>query len=50
MIIAAPQTRQILAERLQDDYFKETGGLRPSVLRHVYIKRELWDAFMADRQ
>ena len=50
MIIAAPSTRQALAEGLQGDYFTETGGLRPSVLRHVYIRRDLWDAYMADRQ
>lgn len=50
IIIAAPSTRTVLAERLKDTYFTETGGLRPSVLRHVYIRQDLWDAYMVDRQ
>jgi uncharacterized protein (TIGR03663 family) len=47
MIIADPRARGLLSEAIEGDYAKEMGGLRPSVLRHIYIKRELWDAFMA---
>ena len=50
IIIAAPGLRDELSERLQGEYAKEMQGLRPSVLRHVYIKQSLWDAFMATRQ
>jgi len=46
MIIADPRTREHLAEVIKDDYTKEMGGLRPSVLRHIYIKRDLWDAYL----
>ncbi|HIA48220.1 MAG TPA: TIGR03663 family protein [Candidatus Hydrogenedentes bacterium] len=50
VIIAAPSLRTTLAEKLSDDYQLEIGGLRPSVLRAVYIKRELWDAYMETRK
>ena len=50
IIIAAPVTRSALAEKLTSDYHKEIGGLRPSILRDVYIRRDLWDAYMENRK
>ena len=50
MIIAEPLARALLSESLEGDYAHEMGGLRPSVLRDVYIKRELWDAYMETQE
>jgi len=50
IIIAAPMLREELSQRLKGTYMTEMQGLRPSVLRHVYIRQSLWDAFMKTRQ
>jgi len=46
IIVSAPELRGLLTEKLTGAYFKEMHGLRPNVLRHVYIRQELWDRFM----
>jgi len=50
VIIADPRLGPALDERLAADYMVEMHGLRPSVLRLVFIRRDLWDAFMAPRR
>lgn len=46
IIVSAPELRDLLSEKLTGTYFKEMHGLRPGVLRHVYIRQDLWDRFM----
>jgi len=46
LIIASPDLETELTARLQEDYEREFHGLRPGVLLHVYIRRDLWDAFL----
>jgi uncharacterized protein (TIGR03663 family) len=50
IIVSAPELQALLKEKLKGEYFKEMHGLRPSVLRHVYIRQDLWDRFMEGRQ
>jgi len=47
MVIASATVAEELEKRLRGDYFAETRGLRPRVLLRVYIRRDLWDAFIA---
>ncbi len=47
MVIASAQVADDLEAKLGPDYFPETRGLRPRVLLRIYIRRELWDAFVA---
>ena len=46
MIIASTQVADELGKRFRGQYFTETRGLRPAVLLNVFIRRELWDAFL----
>ncbi len=50
VIIADPSLGPVLQERLAGEYMVEMHGLRPSVLRLLFIRRDLWDAFMAPRR
>ncbi|MCK5862701.1 MAG: TIGR03663 family protein [Candidatus Hydrogenedentes bacterium] len=50
IILAAPELYEILQERLGDEYLVEFHALRPGILLHTYIRRDLWDAFMQTRQ
>lgn len=49
VIIASPKVQPLLDEILRDEYVTELHGLRPSVLRVVYIRKDLWDAFIKTR-
>ena len=49
VIIADPSVRPELFEKLRGDYFIQMRGLRPSVLRFFLVRRDLWDAFVAQR-
>lgn len=49
VIVADPKLGPVLEERLAAEYMVEMHGLRPSVLRLLFIRRDLWDAFMATR-
>jgi len=50
IIITAPVFQETLAERFQDDYELSHFSLRPGVILLMYVEKNLWDAFMADRQ
>lgn len=49
VVIADPRIRAEVEAALPRDYLLETGVLRPSILRAVYIDRQLWNEFMQDR-
>lgn len=49
IIIASPALGSLLEEKLQGEYQTEMHGLRPSVLRAVYIRKDLWEAFIKTR-
>ena len=50
LIIADPQLQGHLKAQLKDQYFMEFHALRPGILLHLYIRQDLWDAFIASRQ
>lgn len=50
MIIAEPVLAPELREILGDRYISETRGLRPDVHLQVYIRKDLWDRFLATRK
>lgn len=50
VIVAAPRVAQELAGRLRGEYHSETHALRPRVLLTVFIRKDLWDAYMSTRQ
>lgn len=47
IIIVADSMEERLKARLKGDYFVEYRGLRPTVHMAVYIRRDLWNTFMA---
>jgi len=49
VILTAPEVAGALQERLTQEYQVEMNGLRPGVLMPTFIRKELWDAFMAKR-
>ena len=49
LIIADRDLTETLDARLQETYVVEMHGLRPSVLRTVYIREDLWKAFIETR-
>jgi uncharacterized protein (TIGR03663 family) len=49
IIIADGRLREALSAKLKGHYQIEMGALRPSVLRQVLIRQDLWDAFMSTR-
>ncbi|MFP4502309.1 MAG: flippase activity-associated protein Agl23 [Candidatus Hydrogenedentota bacterium] len=50
ILIADTAVHPALANQLQADYMIQTYGLRPGEHRLLYIRRDLWDRFMAERQ
>jgi predicted membrane-bound mannosyltransferase len=48
-VISSPELHDELLNRFSASHIYEMQGLRPSVLRIVYIRRKLWDAFIAAR-
>ena len=50
IVIAAPQLYDVLKERFKDAYFFEFYALRPGVLLHAHIRKDLWDAFLETRK
>lgn len=48
-IIADMRLGPELQTRLQDQYFTAMQALRPSVLRLLYIRKDLWDAYIQTR-
>jgi uncharacterized protein (TIGR03663 family) len=49
VILTAPEIAGALQPLLKDTYQVEMNGLRPGVLMPTFIRKELWDAFMAKR-
>jgi uncharacterized protein (TIGR03663 family) len=49
IILTSPEVAPALQPRLTNEYQVEMNGLRPGVLMPTFIRRELWDAFMAGR-
>jgi uncharacterized protein (TIGR03663 family) len=49
VILTAPEVAGALQERLKEEYQVEMNGLRPGVLMPTFIRKELWDAYMARR-
>lgn len=49
VILTAPEIAGALQPRLKQEYQVEMNGLRPGVLMPTFIRKELWDAFMAGR-
>lgn len=49
VIIAAPNVARAIQPDITENFRVDTAGLRPSVLRAVFVNRELWDAYMQDR-
>ncbi|HPD15638.1 MAG TPA: TIGR03663 family protein [Planctomycetota bacterium] len=45
-VIVSADLADALERRLRGEYFGETRGLRPRVLLRVYIRRDLWNAFI----
>lgn len=50
VIIADPSLLDNLDKTLDDEYITEFHGLRPEVIRIVYIQQDLWDAFIKTRE
>ena len=49
MVITAAEFEDEVATRLEDDYQVNYFGLRPEVLVAVFIRQDLWDAFIETR-
>ena len=49
VVIVSREFQDTFEERMRGDYQTEYYGLRPEVLIAVYIRRDLWDAFMRTR-
>ena len=49
VVIAGSEAAGAVAEKLGEGYFSETHALRPGVLLRVFIRRDLWETFMASR-
>jgi hypothetical protein len=50
IIIADPRLSENLSKGFRRPYFgPSTGGLRPGVLRAVYVEQSLWDAYISSR-
>jgi len=50
IIIASTQVEPALKEKLQDEYQVNYYGLRPKVFLLLYVRQDLWDAFLKQRQ
>jgi len=49
VVIASASLKAALDKALRENYHKSIFGLRPSVLMVVYVRQDLWDAFLRDR-
>lgn len=49
LIVTSQQQEESLQPRLQDEYQREFYGIRPEVLMRLYIRKDLWDAFLKTR-
>jgi len=49
VVVVSQELQEEVEKRLRGDYQTEYYGLRPDVLIAVYIRRDLWDAFMRTR-
>ena len=49
IVISSPEMADGLTKRLGSGYVVEFYGLRPDVLLNVYIRRDLWEAFLQTR-
>ncbi len=50
LAVVQPDWEEAVADKLTGDYQREYYGLRPDVLTSLYIRRDLWDKFIATRQ
>jgi len=50
VIVASPAVQADLEAKLRDKYQQGIYGLRPGVFLVLYVKQDLWDAFMAARR
>ena len=50
VIVASPAVQADLEAKLRDKYQQGIYGLRPGVFLVLYVKQDLWDAFMATRR
>jgi len=50
VIVASPAVQADLEAKLRHQYQQGTYGLRPGANLVLYVKRDLWDAFMATRR
>ena len=50
IVISKPEYEKELDLKLQNTYQKEYFGIRPEVLLLVYIKSDLWDKFIQERE
>jgi predicted membrane-bound mannosyltransferase len=49
LVIADPELADDLAARMKSEYQTEYYGVRPTVHLLVFVRRDLWDAFMKTR-
>ena len=49
IIITSPQQEERLKPLLQKEYQRSFYGIRPEVLLRLYIRKDLWDAFLKTR-
>jgi uncharacterized protein (TIGR03663 family) len=49
IILTSPEVAGAVQERLKSEYHFENHGLRPGVLLPTFIRKNLWDAYMANR-
>ena len=50
LIITSPEKMGQVPARINDSYLIEYFGLRPEVLLSVYIRKDLWEAFLKTQQ
>lgn len=50
IVLTSPEAAPAVHACLAEEYHIENHGLRPGVLMPTFIRKDLWDAFMADRQ
>jgi uncharacterized protein (TIGR03663 family) len=49
-VITTPRAAREVHARFKDEYISSFYGLRPGVNLILFIRQDIWDAFMADRQ
>ena len=50
VIITSQSMAPLVELKLLDDYHQETYGLRPTIKMQVYIRKNLWDAYLETRR